>query len=74
MAADITVRGALRAAWHLPPDGCTRLAGGMTSATWSVQSEGRSYIVKLVPAGDRTAFEAGLALAERLSAAGIPAG
>lgn len=74
MAADITVRGALRAAWHLPPDGCTRLAGGMTSTTWSVQAAGRSYVAKLVPAGDRTAFEAGLSIAERLSAVGIPAG
>ncbi|MCP2327886.1 homoserine kinase type II [Hamadaea flava] len=74
MAADDTVRAALRAAWHLPPDGCTRLAGGMTSATWSVRSGSRRYVAKLVPPEARTSFEAGLMLAERLCAAGVDAG
>jgi Ser/Thr protein kinase RdoA (MazF antagonist) len=74
MGADDTVRAALRTMWHLPPDGCTRLSGGMTSLTWSVAVQDRRYVAKLVPAAHRPGFEAGLLLAERLAAAGIDAG
>jgi len=74
MVADDTVRSALRTAWHLPPDGCTRLSGGMTSATWSVRSGPRRYVAKLVPSASRVPFEAGLVLAERLCATGVDAG
>jgi Ser/Thr protein kinase RdoA (MazF antagonist) len=72
--ADDTVRAVLRTAWHLPPDGCTRLPGGMTSATWTVEAGGRRYVAKLVPRSRHAAFEAGLTLAERLCTVGIDAG
>lgn len=74
MGADDTVRAALRTTWHLPPDGCTRLSGGMTSLTWSVAVEDHRYVAKLVPATRRPGFEAGLLIAERLAAAGIDSG
>ncbi|MEV0271796.1 hypothetical protein AB0H43_23700 [Hamadaea sp. NPDC050747] len=46
----------------------------MTSATWSVRVGSHRYVAKLVPPGTRTAFEAGLVLAERLCAADVDAG
>lgn len=74
IAADDTVRAALRTTWHLPPDGCTRLSGGTTAVTWTVRTDDRRYVAKLVPATAQASFEAGLRIAERLCAAGVDAG
>src|SRR5689334_18179048 len=46
----------------------------MNSRTWDVRARGRHWVLKTVAARDRAALEAGLAAAERVEAAGIPAG
>lgn len=68
------VRSALRTSWLPSVDGCVPLSGGMNSATWQVQAGDERFVAKVVPAGQRSQFEAGLAVAERLDAARISAG
>lgn len=48
--------------------------GGMNSATWFVSAGGSRWIAKAVASSARRSFAAGLAVAARLEAAGIPAG
>jgi Ser/Thr protein kinase RdoA (MazF antagonist) len=65
----------LRTSWHRPVDGCEPLPGAMNSSAYLVvTASGERFVAKAVPARNRDGFEAGLAVAARLEAAGIPAG
>jgi Ser/Thr protein kinase RdoA (MazF antagonist) len=68
------VRAALRTGWHRALDVGDPIAGGMNSATWTAFAGAETYVAKVVPAGARAQFVAGLAVAAHLDAAGIRAG
>src|SRR5689334_22330031 len=48
--------------------------GGMNSATWLVEQDGRRWVAKAVAPYDRDAFAGGLAVAAELDRRGIPSG
>jgi Ser/Thr protein kinase RdoA (MazF antagonist) len=73
VAAD-EVRTVLRTSWQCIPGACTLLPGGAGSTSWRVTVGEDRYVAKQVPLGRRSAFEAGLAVAEYLDALGVPAG
>jgi Ser/Thr protein kinase RdoA (MazF antagonist) len=60
--------------WSLPDARITRLDGGMGSRTWIVEESGRRWVLKAVAPALATQMAGGLAVAERLQHAGIPAG
>jgi Ser/Thr protein kinase RdoA (MazF antagonist) len=69
------VRTVLRTSWQRVVSECEPLSGAMNSSAWLVvTAAGERLVAKAVPAGQRSLFEAGLAAAARLDAAGIPAG
>src|SRR5580692_2719991 len=74
MLTEEQARRCLTEEWGLPAARLTRLDGGMGSRTWVVDDAGRRWVLKAVaPAlGDQLA--GGLAVAERLERASIPAG
>jgi Ser/Thr protein kinase RdoA (MazF antagonist) len=69
-----TVGAALAGEWGMTADSLTLNQGGMNSQTWLLRTEGRRYVAKAVPSERAASFEAGLAIAEIVDAAGIPAG
>jgi homoserine kinase type II len=60
--------------WGLDGATITRNRGGMNSATWQVARGGRRWIAKAVRRDSHPTFAAGLAVAARVEAAGVPAG
>ena len=66
------VRTTLRTRWNRDAGECRPLAVGTTS-TWQLTVDGLRYVAKVVPGRHRGRFEAGLAAAERVEAAGISA-
>jgi homoserine kinase type II len=71
---DAALRTLLADQWGLGEVAIEVHNGGMNSATWFVGAGGARWVVKAVPAQARRPFAAGLAVAARLEAAGIPAG
>lgn len=72
---DLTaVAAALATDWGLTSSSVTRHDGGMNSQTWFVRAGEARYVAKAVPVDRRDSFEAGLAAATIVEAAGIPAG
>ncbi len=67
------VHTVLRTAWHRLADGCTPLPGGITATNWSVTIAAQPYTMKIVPATQRPALEAGLLAADHLLARQCPA-
>jgi Ser/Thr protein kinase RdoA (MazF antagonist) len=74
MLAEETVRLCLAREWGLPGARLTRIDGGMGSRTWVVEDAGRRWVLKAVAAGLGEQMAGGLAVAQRLERAGIPAG
>jgi homoserine kinase type II len=74
MLSEERARRCLTEEWGLPGARLTRLDGGMGSRTWVVDDTSRRWVLKAVaPAlGDQLA--GGLAVAQRLDRAGLPAG
>ena len=68
------VAAALSTEWGLTSSSVTPHDGGMNSQTWFVQAGDTRYVAKAVPIDRRDSFEAGLAAATIVEAAGIPAG
>ena len=69
-----TVADRLAADWGLTSARLTAHDGGMNSQTWFVDAEDARYVAKAVPIARRASFDAGLAAATIVEAAGIPAG
>jgi homoserine kinase type II len=68
------LRTAIRTNWQSGIGDCTPLPGRTNSSFWLVDLCGRRRVAKVVPATERRRFEAGLASAEWLAAAGIAIG
>lgn len=68
------VAAALATDWGLTSSSVTPHGGGMNSQTWFVQAGDARYVAKAVPMDRHDSFEAGLAAATIVEAAGIPAG
>jgi Ser/Thr protein kinase RdoA (MazF antagonist) len=72
---DLTViAGAVATDWGLRSSSVTPHDGGMNSQTWFVHAGDARYVAKAVPVDRRDSFQAGLAAATIVEAAGIPAG
>jgi Ser/Thr protein kinase RdoA (MazF antagonist) len=72
---DLTVVAAvLSTDWGFTSSSVTPHDGGMNSQTWFVQAGDARYVAKAVPVDRRDSFEAGLAAATIVEAAGITAG
>ena len=71
-AATVTARLGLD--WDLHRAEVSEHRGGMNSQTWLVESGGRRYVAKAVPAERRATVAAGLACAAMVEAAGLAAG
>lgn len=69
-----TVERALRDAWGLAEFTVQPHDGGMNSRTWFVSAQPDRWVAKAVPVATQPFFAAGLAVAARVEAAGIPAG
>lgn len=69
-----TLAGSLREAWGLAALSIEPHDAGMNSRTWFVTEGGDRYVAKAVPDTARRRFASGLAVAELVNAAGIPAG
>jgi homoserine kinase type II len=69
-----SVAAALASEWGLTADSLEPNDGGMNSQTWFVEAGGDRYVAKAVPDERAASFEAGLAIATIVEAAGIPAG
>jgi homoserine kinase type II len=65
---------ALRRYWGLEGARVTVHNGGMGSQTWFVDLGGRRWVAKAVAPGSGVQFAGGMAIAQRLEQAGIPAG
>jgi homoserine kinase type II len=68
------LRTAIRTNWQHAVGECGPLPDGMNASFWQVDLGDRHCVAKAVPAAVRRQFEAGLASAEWLTAAGIAAG
>jgi hypothetical protein len=64
----------LRRYWGLAGVRVTVHNGGMGSRTWLVDLGGRRWVAKAVAPGGGVQFAGGMAVAQRLEQAGIPAG
>jgi len=74
-SSTLSVTDALASHWGLVEAKVVEHPGGMSSLTWVVHADGRRLLAKSVSARKYAQrFANGLAAAERLSAAGIPAG
>ncbi|HEY0933146.1 MAG TPA: phosphotransferase, partial [Trebonia sp.] len=60
--------------WQLPGARLTRLNGGLGSRTWIVEHAGRRQVLKVVTPAIGEQMAGGLAVAQRVERAGIPAG
>ena len=69
-----TLRARLADLWGLPEVEVEPHHGGMNSATWFVRAGGCRWVAKAVAPDAGRSFTAGLAVAARLDATGIPAG
>jgi Ser/Thr protein kinase RdoA (MazF antagonist) len=67
------VRTVLRTTWQRLAGECVPLPAGITATNWAVMVNAEPFTVKIVPAGQRGAFEAGLAVAEYLQGQQSPA-
>lgn len=74
MLTDEVAARCLAEAWGLPRARMTRLDGGMGSRTWVVDDSRKRWVLKAVAAEDGAQLAGGLAVAQRLERAGIPAG
>ena len=64
----------LQRRWGLEGFRVTVHNGGMGSQTWFVDLGGRRWVAKVIARGGGTQFAGGMAIAQRLEHAGIPAG
>src|SRR4051812_8604160 len=64
------VSAVLRTTWHRVADQCVAGPARVGVADWVVAVGTESYVAKVVAAGQRPAFEAGLAVAEFLTTYG----
>ena len=64
----------IQADWGLGPVTATLLTGGMNSRVWLVTDGRATWVAKSVPSAAARRFTAGLAVATRVQAAGIPTG
>jgi Ser/Thr protein kinase RdoA (MazF antagonist) len=67
------IRSALRSTWHRAADECVALSAGLDAADWAVRSGSQRYVARVVAGTRRSPFEAGLAAAEYLASADLPA-
>ena len=74
MLSEEAVARCLAEEWGLPEARVTRLDGGMGSRTWIVDDAGRRWVLKAVAPALGGQMAGGLAVAQRLELAGIPAG
>lgn len=74
MITEDTLRASLAQHWDLVEAQVSPHAGGMNSKTWLVERGGQRWVAKAVPPAARTSFTGGLAVADRLQRAGVPAG
>jgi Ser/Thr protein kinase RdoA (MazF antagonist) len=72
--SDGTLRRRLADEWGLAGAGVEVHNGGMNSATWFVNQDGRRWVAKAVDPASRRSFAGGLAVAAAVQASGIPAG
>ena len=72
--APATVAARIRTAWGMTGAAVAAHGRGMNSQTWLVEADGIRLVAKAVPRARRASFEAGLAVATLVEAAGIPAG
>jgi homoserine kinase type II len=68
------LRDLLAESWEIHATEVTAHHGGMNSGSWFVRSGSTTWVAKAVPSGHAERFEAGLAVAARVEAAGIAAG
>lgn len=71
---DVAVRAAVAEHWSLSGAVVTPHHGGMNSATWFVDRDGRRWVAKSVPVAAADDLAGGLAVAGHLDQAGIRAG
>jgi Ser/Thr protein kinase RdoA (MazF antagonist) len=74
MITESVLFSSLRRNWRLEGVRVTVHNGGMGSQTWFVDRGGRRWVAKAVAPGDGVQFAGGMAIAQRLEHAGIPAG
>ncbi len=74
MLTEAGLRHALDRLWGLPGAEVRPHHGGMNSATWLVDHDGRRWVAKAVPPAAERQLRGGLAVAARVEEAGIPAG
>src|ERR1039458_10761629 len=74
MLSEEAVARCLAEEWGLPEARVTRLDGGMGSRTWIVDDAGRRWVLKAGAPALGGQMAGGLAVAQRLDLAGIPAG
>jgi homoserine kinase type II len=72
--APAAVLARLAADWDLADATVSTLDGGMNSQTWFVEAVGSRFVTKAVPVERRETFEAGLAIATIVEAAGVRSG
>jgi Ser/Thr protein kinase RdoA (MazF antagonist) len=68
------VAATIAAEWGITAESLTPIHGGMNSRTWLVEARGRRFVAKAVLGERAASFEAGLAIAAIVEAAGIRAG
>ena len=74
MITESVLFSSLRRNWRLEGVRVTVHNGGMGSQTWFVDRGDRRWVAKAVAPGDGVQFAGGMAIAQRLEQAGIPAG
>lgn len=74
MVSESVLCSSLLRNWHLEGARVTVHNGGMGSQTWFVEQAGRRWVAKAVAPRDGVQFAGGMAIAQRLEQAGIPAG
>jgi Ser/Thr protein kinase RdoA (MazF antagonist) len=74
MLTEERARRCLTEEWDLPGARLTRLDGGMGSRTWIVDAAGRRWVLKAVAPALGGQLAGGMAVAQRLDRAGVPAG
>ena len=72
--AEASLAAVLAHEWGVTADALEAHHGGMNSQTWFVEAGGRRFVAKAVPLERRASFDAGLAIAAFVEAAGIRAG
>lgn len=74
MVPEATLRSWLERHWRLGDAQLSHHGGGMNSETWFVDRDARRWVLKSVAPTAGARFTGGLAIADRLQGAGVPAG